>query len=383
VPEQVGLRRQRLHLEQGYAHIRLRRGAELIVQAPSTIELETANRIFLDAGWITAKVPVEARGFTVSSPLSSVVDYGTEFGLLVDKESSAEVHVFDGRIGLQSRAGDSAQPAQELLNGEAATIDGLGRVEQTLTKDRTRLFTRSMPAAGGFGVPGKRLDLADMIGGGNGLGTGALGQGLDPSTGEVAETPRALDGLSAGFRRVPALLFIDGVFVPDGSMGPQTIASAGLTFDAFSDTVGVCGGTISDGAVFHAKPFVPHKGVLAGHPDSQGPSIAIPANAGITFDLDRIRSAMPDVRIERLTGSCGLSATVRQYASDQAAQVWILVDGRVQLHETVAAQSDDVLEVDIALNSGDRFLTLAVTQAAEYSRGWVMFEEPALELVVP
>jgi hypothetical protein len=384
VREQVGLRPQRLHLEQGYARIRLRRGAELIVQAPSTVELETANTIFLDAGWITAKVPVEARGFTVSTPLSSVVDYGTEFGLLVDKESSAEVHVFDGKIGLQARGGDSAKPARALLNGEAATVDRGGQVQQTLAKNRTRLFTRTMPSADSFGFPGKRLDLADIVGGGNGLGTGVLGQGLDPSTGDVAETPRALNGLSAGFRRVPALLFIDGVFVPDGGMGPQTIASTGLTFDGFADTVGVCGGTVTDGAVFQTGPSSPHNGMLPGRPDSQGPSIALPANAGITFDLEKIRSAMPDVRIERFTGSCGLSATVRRYApGDTSAGVWVLVDGRTRWHKRVATLDNDVQRIDITLDSNDRFLTLAAAKTGEYSSGWVMFAEPALELAIP
>jgi hypothetical protein len=387
IREQVALRPQRLHLEQGYARIRLRQGTELIVQAPSTVELETANRIFLEAGWITARVPIEARGFMVSTPLSSVVDYGTEFGLLVNKESSAEVHVFDGKIGLQPRGNDSTKPAQELLNGEAATVDGAGQVRQGLMKDRTRLFTRTMPTADSFGFPGKRLDLADIIGGGNGLGTGVSGQGLDPSTGDIAETPRALNGLSAGFRRVPALLFIDGVFVPDGGMGPQAIASTGLTFDGFSDTVGVCGGTITDGAVFHAGPFLPHKGILPGRPESQGPSIAMPANAGITFDLEKIRSAMPDVRIERLAGSCGLSATVRQYAPAQAADVsadvWVLVDGRVRLHKTITAQGNDVPRTDVALDSNDRFLTLAAARTGEYAWGWVMFTEPALELAIP
>jgi hypothetical protein len=388
VPEQVGLRPQRLRLEQGYARIRLKRGAELIVQAPSTVDLETANRIFMEAGWITARVPVEARGFTVLTPLSSVVDHGTEFGLLVNKESNAEVHVFDGRVGLQSKSGRGpGKPEKELVNGDAATIDGVGQVRQSLAKDRTRLFARTMPSADSFGFPGRRLSLADMVGGGNGLGTGVLGQGLDPSTGNPTETPIALDGLAAGFRPVPALLFIDGVFVPDGGMGPQAIASTGLAFDGFTDTVGVCGGAITDGAVFHARPFQPHGGVLPGHTESEGPSIGMPANAGITFDLEKIRSAMPDMRIERFTGSCGLSLTVRQYtqadAAAASADIRVLVDGRVRWNEIVSARSDDVHEIDVALKHDDRFLTLAVTQTGDYSRGWAMFAEPALELVIP
>jgi hypothetical protein len=385
VREQVGLRPQRLHLEQGYARIQLKQGAELIVQAPSTIHLDTRNRISLEAGWITAKVPVEARGFTVRTPLSTVVDYGTEFGLEVNKESSGEVHVFDGRVGL--RPGDgrgSDKPGTELSKGEAATIDEIGRVRQARTKDRTRLFVRTLPSAGGFGFPGRRLDLADMVGGGTGVGTGVLGQGLDPSTGGFVETPRILDGLSAGFRPVPALLFVDGVFVPDGGMGSQTISSTGVTFDGFPDTVGVCRETITDGAIFHVRPFQPHKGVLPGNEGSEVPSLGMPANAGITFDLKKIRSAMPDVQISRFHGKCGLSQTVRDFGPANAgpvtARVWVLVDGRVCLDKTFTSPESGVQEVNIPLKSEDRFLTLAATQVGDYSSGWILFTEPALEL---
>jgi hypothetical protein len=385
VREQVGLRPQRLRLEQGYARIQMKQGAELIVQAPSTIHLDTRNRVSLDAGWITAKVPVEARGFTVRTPLSTVVDYGTEFGFVVNKESSGEVHVFDGRVGL--RSGDdraSGTPGTELLKGQAATIDEIGQIHQALTKDRTRLFVRTLPSAGGFGFPGRRLDLADMVGGGTGVGTGALGQGLDPSTGELVATPRVLDGLSGGFRPVPALLFVDGVFVPDGGMGPQTISSAGMTFDGFPDTVGVCRETITDGAIFHTRPFEPHRGVLPGSKGSEGSSLGMPANAGITFDLKKIRSAMSDVQIARFHGRCGLSQTVRDSSPVDAApvtvRVWVLVDGRVRFDKTFTASEGGVQEVNIPLKSEDRFLTLATTQVGDYSLGWVLFAEPALEL---
>ncbi len=385
VQEQVGLRPQRLHLQQGYARIQMKQGAELIVQAPSTIHLDTRNRISVEAGWVTAQVPVAARGFAIRTPLSTVVDYGTEFGLVVDRESCGEVQVFDGRVGLRSPGvRDAVKPETELLQGDAATIDEAGQVHQVRAKDRTRLFVRTLPSAGGFGFPGKRLDLADIVGGGTGVGTGVAHQGLDPSTGEVAQTPRVLDGLAGGFRPVPTLWFIDGVFVPDGGMGPQVVSSTGVTFDGFPDTVGVCRETITDGAVFHVRPFQPHTGILPGGKESEGPSLGMPANAGVTFDLKRIRSAMPEVQIVRFRGRCGLSETVRDFGSSSAgpvmARVWVLVDGRVRLDKTFTASEAGVQQIDIALGSEDRFLTLAATQVGDYALGWVLFAEPALEL---
>ena len=101
--DQTGeLRAGRMTLEEGYARIRLKKGAEVILQAPSTFDLRTTNRMFLESGWITALVPPSATGFTVRTPTSSVTDFGTEFGLLVG----------DGEPGGNSRLRrqDRAQP---------------------------------------------------------------------------------------------------------------------------------------------------------------------------------------------------------------------------------------------------------------------------------
>ena len=103
--EQTGkLRAGRMTLEEGYARIKLNKGAEVILQAPSTFNLHSANRMFLESGWITAKVPPSALGFTVKTPASSVVDFGTEFGLLAGNAGKTEVHVFDGRVELATPA---------------------------------------------------------------------------------------------------------------------------------------------------------------------------------------------------------------------------------------------------------------------------------------
>jgi len=197
IEEQTMLKPQYMRLEEGYAHILLKKGTEVILQAPSTFKLQTSNKMLLENGWITAKVPLKATGFTVNTPISSVVDFGTEFGLLVGAESSAEVHVFDGKVGLESSRNIGAvKHYQSLEKGEAVTIDITGRVDRSTVKDRPRLFVRTMPTSSGFGIPGKRLNLADIVGGGNGLNTGIPGRGIDPSTGKITLIREALRLLS-------------------------------------------------------------------------------------------------------------------------------------------------------------------------------------------
>ena len=66
-------------------------------------------------------VPPAARGFTIKTSDMDVIDLGTEFGLEVGSGGKAKVHVFDGKVKLNSGAGDS----RELKEGEGLdTTDG-------------------------------------------------------------------------------------------------------------------------------------------------------------------------------------------------------------------------------------------------------------------
>jgi ferric-dicitrate binding protein FerR (iron transport regulator) len=390
VNDGADLKIRRMTLQEGYAQIRLRKGTDVIVQAPTTFKLETANRMSVEGGWITAKVPPEATGFTVQTPASRVVDFGTEFGLLVGVGSSAEVHVFDGKIGLSQGLRPKARTAQQqLTEGEAVSVDRAGRIERGLVEDQTRLFVRAMPRNHSFGIPGKRLDLADMVGGGNGLDTGVLGQGIDPTTGEVTPTRKVIDGPGRGYKTVPSLLFIDGVFVPNGGEGPVTVASTGLTFDGFPQTTGKCYEGIINGAIFHTRPFDPHPGALAGrtYNTRQWPSIGMHTNLGITFDLDKIRSSLPGAKVVRFRALCGVSETVVQYYNEHlnpkaAVEFWVLVDGQARYAKELAVMPSQPERVDVSLDPEDRFLTLATTSAMGYSFSWGMIAEAELELAL-
>lgn len=386
--EQTGeLRAGRMVLEEGYARIRLRKGAEVILQAPSTFDLRTTNRMFLESGWITALVPPSATGFTVKTPASSVTDFGTEFGLLVGDAGSEEIHVFDGRIAFD--CGSTALTRQQLAKNEAVTIDAAGNASRVPLQERPRLFSRTMPAADGFGIPGKRLSLADMVGAGNGLDTGVWGQGIDASTGQIASRRTILKKNDNGFVAVPSLPFIDGVFVPDSSDGSAIVTSTGIRFDQCPKTSGTSYEAIVSGATFQVGSSGEiHSGQLAGRTyDTRAhPSIGIHPNAGITFDLDAVRGAMPDTNIRRFSARCGVSENVVRFAARDAdpntieVTFWVLVDGRPQFSRTlrvVPAQSE---QIDVPIGARNRFLTLATTTPGEYRYCWALFAEPALEL---
>lgn len=73
-------------------------GAKVVVEAPSEFRPLTTGQLQLRRGRVTASVPEEAIGFTVSTPTSQVVDLGTEFEITVKETGSSDVLVSKGEI---------------------------------------------------------------------------------------------------------------------------------------------------------------------------------------------------------------------------------------------------------------------------------------------
>lgn len=391
ITEHTELRPGSLTLEQGYAELTFKQGARVLIQAPCTFTLESANAMALEAGSMTANVPPQAVGFTVQTPWTTVVDYGTEFGVSTGQTHGAEVHVFEGTVSV----GDETS-SQFATKGQTARVDRAGRVGLGSLDGRPNLFVRDMPQAGSrFGIPGKRLDLADVVGGGNGFGTGAPGRALDPSPGYMSVTTRAAvlprgplnnSGVRAGsgyidIQRCP---FIDGIFVPNGNDPSTTITSTGLVFENCPSTHGTFYDGIVCGAAFDNQWI--HPGRLVGHQyqTTEQPSIGACANVGITFDLDRIGASMSGSVISGFKAHCGISQSLADIQSKQdyaAVKVtfWVLVDGRVAYEKALGTDPFESDQIDVPLNPGDRFLTLVTTTPRENLYCWSMFAEPALE----
>jgi hypothetical protein len=385
------LRRGSMTLEQGYAHLTFRQGTKVLIQAPCTFELQSSNKMALESGSMTADVPAQAVGFRVQTPWATVIDYGTEFGLSAGQTNGAEVHVFEGNVSV----GD-ATSSQFATEGQAVTVDQAGHIGLKSLDDRSNLFVRHMPKAGScFGIPGKRLDLADVVGGGNGFGTGVPGRALDPTKSytnftfreTILRRPLNNSGYRAGsgFIGIEKLPFIDGIFVPNGSDQSTTISSTGLLFQDCPDTHGTYYDGIVCGAVFDDR-YV-HAGRLAGHryETPEQPSIGACANVGFTFDLDSIRASMSNILISRFQAHCGISETLADIQEEKDyAQVkvtfWVLVDGRVNYSRELGTDPFESDKIDITLNPDDRFLTLVTTTPQENLYCWSMFAEPSLEL---
>jgi len=134
-------RGQRIELQSGFAEITFDSGAQLTLEGPATLELDSAWEAVLHRGTLKANVPHEAIGFRVTNPSVEVVDLGTEFSMVTDESGATEVFVLKGAV-------------------EAAPRDLTGRTGPAvlLREKQARRFAR----AGGTDVHDRDAKLAKL-----------------------------------------------------------------------------------------------------------------------------------------------------------------------------------------------------------------------------
>ena len=229
----------------------------------------------------------------------------------------------------------------------------------------TEVYIRRISAIGS-----KALDLADMVRGGDGTGTGAGGNALDPRNGNVISgNPGGLSqpNDTDSYSTVGAYGLVDGVFIPDGGAGNVTLNSNGDTYASFPNTDSNSWDYIEGG---------PNQGsgsAFAGVSYASN-MIGLHGNKGITFDLDAVRAANPGFDVVRFTAVAG-------NAAGGAADFWVFLDGALQDSRTGITSGSQGSEVDIPIAPGDQFLTLVSTDAGNgYSFDQILFGAPKLTL---
>lgn len=214
-------RRKTWTLETGLAEIRFDSGARVVLEGPASFRLLQGNRMSLIQGQIYAEVPPEAKGFSVRTPDSSVIDLGTEFGLKVATDGTSAVHMIKGKasFGLTGQRSN----AHIVATGQARRMQSGGQISDIPIEEQT--FVRRFNPETAFIWRGQGLSLAGWIGQ-DMLGTNAFGNTFQ----SIQDNP-----------------WIDGIFVPDGRSN-QIVSSLGHRFEACPVTGG------ESDAVLYAKP---------------------------------------------------------------------------------------------------------------------------------
>ncbi|MCE5187555.1 MAG: hypothetical protein LLF76_15645 [Planctomycetaceae bacterium] len=369
-------------------------GPEMIIEGPSLFEFPDMNKVLLHSGRIYVNVPKNAIGYTVRAPSFSVIDLGTQFGVSIDADGSGDVFMFSGKASLVSGAQGQTSGSHMLTEGTAKRVYAIDGQVEDIAFSETR-FVRQIDSQQGLVWRGESVNLADMVGGGNGFGRGKIGTGIEPVHGTSGAFQVPAEAIQQGAGEYVPLGdhgFVDGVFVPDGGRGPVQVSSQGHTFDACPDTEGVYWMPVMNGGLFAHYPGAPQNPLRLGAAEcgtAAHPAIFLHSNLGVTFDLRAIRNAVPATEIDEFQAQCGISSTGPQRFP--CADLWVLVDGKVRFSRRGVGGAD-VHSIDIPIYPGDQFLTLAATDGGReiclsdgsnrypIDSDWCVFAQPRLTL---
>ena len=223
-------------------------------------------------------------------------------------------------------------------------------------------------------LEGTGLNLADVVGGGNGYGTGTYRHGIDARTAKVQTRDfGALGNVVANRFVTSAFEFVDGVFIPNGEDGRAEIvvSSTGTTISGIPSTSAAAWDMIRNGPVASQHSPSLNEIDFTRPPHSL---LGLHANAGITFDLQSIRR-MTDLRGMRFVAKLGYFGAVGAYQADAR----VFVDGRKAAEFRRLQRADGLQAIDINLSPASRFLTLVSTDGGNgYSHDQIGFGDPQL-----
>jgi mono/diheme cytochrome c family protein len=245
---------------------------------------------------------------------------------------------------------------------------------ENYNKEKQRLASEIDRAAFGIAeLEGKGVDLADVVGGGNGFGTGRKGIGLDARSGKVQERKFGdLGNVKPGDYRACEYDFVDGVFVPAND--ETKISSTDLRATGLPENSGKAWDMIRNG------PVASQYSTVLGEIDynAGGHSmIGLHANAGITFDLRAIREATKygELWFSTVAGYGGRTV-------EPSAEFRVLLDGRVLARGVIGRNY--AVPIKFLVPTEARFLTFISTDGGNgYGHDQISFGDPRLAPAKP
>lgn len=268
------------------------------------------------------------------------------------------------------------------------------QLRQQYQSAKTRLTQAISQLSGQIGrLRGEGLDFADVIGGGNGFGTGRKGIGIDARTGKMQERPFGdLGNVKPGNYASSPYPFVDGVFVP--AHDETKISSSGLKASQLPANSGKAWDMIRNGPV--SSQF----STTLGNVDYNSPGhsmIGLHANAGITFDLAAIRAVGDTGKSEEPSQATqqpdkpSAASTSYHFSSvvgyggrtvEPSAEFRVYLDGHLKATGRLGRKDTQRVSFDVPASAS--FLTLISTDGGNgYGHDQISFGDPRLTLDVP
>ncbi|OYW71994.1 MAG: hypothetical protein B7Z37_26225 [Verrucomicrobia bacterium 12-59-8] len=102
-----------LDLIEGLAVLRFDSGAELVLEAPATVEVIDGMNCKLRRGTLVAEVPPQAKGFSIDTKDAKVIDWGTKFGLSAGEDGKYLVQVMEGLVEVDDKSGTASRKLEK------------------------------------------------------------------------------------------------------------------------------------------------------------------------------------------------------------------------------------------------------------------------------
>jgi hypothetical protein len=219
---------------------------------------------------------------------------------------------------------------------------------------------------------GKLIHLADIVGGGNGRGSGKPGNGIDPVTGNLQIAKRGtLEGVTPNQFVKSAVRFVDGVVIPDASDLGTQVSSTGLRVQNVPKTSGQAWDAIRFGPV--NSQFSTTLGETNFAADGHS-LLSLHANSAITFDLKALRdTGLPqEMMFSTMAGYFGQTAK-------EGASFAIYLDGQLIHQRTGIGRDDGIIPIEFPIPPDAKFLTLMATDSGNgIGHDQICFADPWL-----
>ena len=134
-----------LRLKTGVATVQFQSGANVLLEAPAHLVLETPMKGTLLAGTAVIDVPESAIGFIIETPDGYAVDHGTQFSVSVDdSQRKSSFEVLSGEISVHhpSTGTEVRMTEQQMTSASASgleTLEGPFGEEQVVNKSATKI----------------------------------------------------------------------------------------------------------------------------------------------------------------------------------------------------------------------------------------------------
>ena len=208
-----------IQLQKGVIEIKSDKDVIITIEGPAEFSFTSREEILINYGRLFASVPPTGSGFSVQTKNSKIIDLGTNFGVYSDMRGETELHVFKGKTILIAGQKGQDKKTVEVFSGQARRVgsDNSNIADIELNHN---MFAQGIDSETGLLITGgKQINLADIVGGGDGTGNGNKNRGIQWDGRELLHDAHLLTKNTGEFPKdyvsVSCNPLIDGIFVPN------------------------------------------------------------------------------------------------------------------------------------------------------------------------